>query len=147
MRVPAPRQELQGTPGLSASPAIPSNVAEVGDTQQPSLENLQDGGPMSTSESDQHYGDASDDCGAAEGHFPTVADCNASDGAGTKFAAGASALVAEEHEARRLAGGFAIPPPVMGSTPGRPHSNLRLQGYGDLDSGRYAVAHTLGVAS
>lgn len=69
IKAAAQQKCVQVMSGLPLSPAFPSNVAEVGDTQEPSLENLLGAGPMSTSESEQRYGDA-DGCGSDGGPAP-----------------------------------------------------------------------------
>lgn len=136
MRVPAPQKELHGTPGLSASPGIPSNVAEVGDTHEPSLENCQDGDPMSTSESDQRYGDADGEFRENNANMPLVIDDSGSDGGGCGVSAAAQEPIAKRRDAGGTEGGLVVTP-FATSTPARPCAGIRMHSHGDLDSERY----------
>eukprot|EP00892_Ulva_mutabilis_P006383 jgi/Ulvmu1/4116/UM019_0095.1 len=151
MRVPAQGKILPGTPGLPLSPAFPSNVAEVGDTQEPSLDNLLDGGPMSTSESDQRYGDAvacgSDD-GQAGGEVVGMAqhgvDASVNDVACGQEnrpqeqggATAAADKLAEEDSEQGAAACEAVRVSVAQHIVARTSFGRRRHSHGDVDSGR-----------
>lgn len=132
MRLHAPQKDLHSKPGLVVSPGIPSNVAEVGDTHEPSLENCQDGCAMSTSESDQRYGDADGEFRENNAICPLVIDH--SGGGGCGVSAGAQEPVAETRDVGAT-GGLLVAPFAMG-TPARTSAGIRICTHGDLDSER-----------
>lgn len=116
----------------SASPVeIPSNVCVA---EPHEIDNPQDGGPMSTSESEHGYNDADHTMRAVplDVHGPFVHDI------GKDAAVAAHAVAVEVHKAgEQVTGieqsGIPVAPPLM-RTPMHPHAGNRSQH--DLESGR-----------